>query len=40
MTPGAPGYELVVCTRESCGSGEDLELGEFYVSQKFYIVIV
>ena len=27
MTQGAPGYKLVVCTKEGCGSGEDLELG-------------
>ena len=27
MTQGAPEYELVVCTKEGCGSGEDLELG-------------
>ena len=27
MTQGAPGYEFVVCTKESRGSGEDLEPG-------------
>ena len=27
MTQGVPGYESVVCTKEGCGSGEDLEPG-------------